>query len=81
MIWMHYEPQGKEQTVWTPPPRSVITGHRVPSAAHIRPVPTWRLNWRWWLAEWPMRSLAKSMRRAVTTEQLCGQEIVREGEE
>jgi hypothetical protein len=46
--------------IWSPPLRSIRTGHRIALAGY-QPVETRKLGWRWWLAEIPMRILARSM--------------------
>jgi hypothetical protein len=43
--------------LWMPPTRD-RTGHRV-SVGNWKPIATRHLNWRWWLAEYPMRILAR----------------------
>jgi hypothetical protein len=49
---------------WTPPDRCINTGHRVTYQEGYDVVATHKLNWRWWLAEYPMRWLARRMRTA-----------------
>ena len=62
-----------DDTMWIPPARSMVTGHRV-SIGPYKPVATYDLNWRWWLAEIPMRMLAKHVAKAESTRGKQGEE-------
>lgn len=52
------EAEGYVVTLWMPPPRGA-NGHRVAISDSFKPVAIRYLNWRWWLAEIPMRILAR----------------------
>jgi hypothetical protein len=56
----------RDDAIWYPPPRLISTGHRVSEGLGWRPIETRKLPWRWWLAELPMRWLARSMLRDTT---------------
>lgn len=68
-----------DDTVWIPAPRSTRTGHRV-SIGPYSPLPTRQLSWRWKLAEYPMRWLARSMAKAETIAEMQGEEYTGEGQ-
>ena len=63
----------EQERIWQPPARSVETGHRISTTAGWQPVETRHLSWLWWLAEWPMRWLARSMRYSSTWEETYGE--------
>jgi hypothetical protein len=44
--------------MWQAPWRN-IAGHRITVSDAYKPIPTLKLNWRWWLAEIPNRILAR----------------------
>lgn len=64
-----------DEPMWVPPPRNVKTGHRV-SIGPYKPVSTRFLNWRWWLAEYPMRMLARYAAKAESVKEMQGEEYV-----
>lgn len=49
------------ELTWQPLRRSTVTGHRVSLRPGYRPVETRRLGFWAWLAEIPLRQMAKSM--------------------
>jgi hypothetical protein len=57
------EPANNIHVMWRPPPRCLTCGgHRVSIVKGKRPIATHKL-WFWvWLAEYPMRWLARSLR-------------------
>lgn len=61
--------------LWIPPPRSMKTGHRV-AIGPYRPISTRHLNWRWKLAEYPMRWLTKWVAKHDSTEDIQGEEYI-----
>jgi len=68
--------QRVEDKIWYPPGRSTVTGHRI-SIGNYKPIRTSKLGWRWWLAEIPMRILARSMvSNSLTPEQVTGEEYL-----
>jgi hypothetical protein len=48
-------------TAWQPPPRSMLTGHRVPAADGRAPIPTREFP-PWW---WPLELFARVQARAA----------------
>jgi hypothetical protein len=63
-----------ERDIWIPPARSKKTGHRISIDPGWRPIATHSLNWRWWLAEYPMRWLARSMSKDTNIAHLSGEQ-------
>lgn len=61
--------------LWIPPPRSMSTGKRS-SIGPYKPIATRYLNWRWWLAELPMRWLAKHVAKAENAKEMQGEEYI-----
>jgi hypothetical protein len=66
--------------MWCPPLRSIKTGHRV-SIGNYTPIETRRLNWRWWLAEIPMRILARHMAKVTSIRDRSGEAYISDGRE
>jgi hypothetical protein len=66
-----------DDDIWIPPPRSMRTGHRV-AIGPYKPIATKYMNWRWWLAEYPMRILARYMARIEDDRELRGEEYIGE---
>jgi len=58
--------------LWMPPTRDA-TGKRV-SVGNWKPVATRHLNWRWWLAEYPMRILARWAIRQDSDKRVRGEQ-------
>ena len=67
------EPTG--ECIWIPPPRNLATGKRT-SIGPYRPIATRYLNWRWWLAELPMRWLARHMAKVDSVKERQGEEYI-----
>jgi hypothetical protein len=60
--------------IWTPMPRCTGCGHRTSLVPGWRPIETRRLGFFYWLAELPMRLLARSMKRHSDNRRWAGEE-------
>jgi hypothetical protein len=73
--WIDEDIEQVGDALWMPPMRNTKTGHRV-SVGPYKPIGTRHLNWRWWLAEIPMRMLARHMNNAAPGKDTLGEEYI-----
>lgn len=60
--------------IWQPMPRCTGCGHRTSLVTGWRPVGTRYLGFLYWLAELPMRALARSMEHETSNRVFAGEE-------
>jgi hypothetical protein len=64
-----------DDRIWHPPSRDA-SGHRISTDPAFRPIATRYLPWRWKLAEYPMRWLARSIMKSNDFRTITGEERI-----